>query len=115
MTDDEAAAVAGHEYYFEQPTRADARLLITGDTTLTNVESGKKVVSNHLAPCTVTLPASPTAGARFEIFFGDTASADNITVARNGHTIDGAAANYTLTPALDSVGLYYNGAGWITF
>lgn len=55
-------------------------------------------------PVTITLPAVPVVGQWYEIFDAQgTASVDNITIARNGNFIDGAAANLVLTEDNDSV------------
>jgi hypothetical protein len=62
---------------------------------------------------TATLPASPATGAA--IFFADAGGAyasNNLTIARNGQTIMGAASNLTVSTNNQSVGLFFNGTTW---
>lgn len=63
---------------------------------------------------TVTLPASPAAGTNFYVIKNTGGAANDVTVARNGNTINGAASNLTLTDG-ESVVLAYNATeGWRT-
>ena len=62
---------------------------------------------------TATLPASPATGAA--IFFADAGGAyasNNLTIARNGQTIMGAASDLTVSTNNQSVGLFFNGTTW---
>ena len=62
---------------------------------------------------TVTLPASPSAGAQVIVAdSGDAFGTNNLTVARNGETIDGSAANLVLDITGVSVQFVYNGSTW---
>jgi len=62
---------------------------------------------------TVTLPASPSAGAQVIVAdSGDAFGTNNLTVARNGETIDGTAADLVLDITGVSVQLVYNGSTW---
>ena len=62
---------------------------------------------------TVTLPASPSAGAQIIVAdSGDAFGTNNLTVARNGETIDGTAANFVLDITGVSVQFVYNGSTW---
>ena len=62
---------------------------------------------------TVTLPASPSAGAQVIVAdSGDAFGTNNLTVARNGETIDGTAANLVLDITGVSVQFVYNGSTW---
>lgn len=60
---------------------------------------------------TMTLPASPVQGQLYWILRN---GANNVVVARNGKNINGAAADFTITNDLYSVGFIYDGAGWLT-
>jgi hypothetical protein len=65
---------------------------------------------------TATLPASPATGAA--IFFADAGGAyasNNLTIARNGQTIMGAASDLTVSTNNQSVGLFFNGTTWRTY
>ena len=62
---------------------------------------------------TVTLPASPSAGAQVIVAdSGDAFGTNNLTVARNGETIDGTAADFVLDITGVSVQFVYNGSTW---
>jgi parallel beta-helix repeat protein len=62
------------------------------------------VMRGASANVTFTLPATPLDGQR--VAFGNHDSVDNLTLARNGRNINGAAADLTLTPG-QRVTLYY--------
>jgi hypothetical protein len=65
---------------------------------------------------TATLPASPVQGDA--IFFADAGGAyatNNLTVARNGNTIMGAAANKVVSTNNESFGLFWSGIDWRTY
>ena len=115
LTDAEASAIASDTNFFAQPVRSKKEVKLTTDTTLvTATHSGKRLVMNHAAPVTLTLPTTPAIGDCFEIFFGSTAT-DSVTVSRNGKTIDSVAANLTIAQADDSAALYWNGTTWKTY
>ena len=64
----------------------------------------------------ITLPATPTTGDLIEFFIvsGDP-SINNITILRNGNTIEGQASDYIITtirPRLFK--MFYNGSTWVT-
>lgn len=64
---------------------------------------------------TLTLPATPTSGEK--VFISDGASAsswgtNNVTVARNGSTIEGAAADFTLDVDDGWAEFVYDGVTW---
>lgn len=62
---------------------------------------------------TVTLPASPTTGTEFIIKDSNgSALAFTITIAGNGHNIDGSA-NYVMSSSFQSVTVKYNGTVWM--
>jgi len=61
---------------------------------------------------TVTLPATPSAGDNVIIADGGDWKVTNLTVARNGSTIEGAAENLTLDIGSIQVHLIYSGTTW---
>ena len=64
---------------------------------------------------TATLPASPSAGNTIEFTEGATAfSSNNLVIARNGSTIDGAASDLTVSaaPVGGILTLIYDGSTW---
>ena len=64
---------------------------------------------------TATLPASPSAGNTIEFTEGATAfSSNNLVIARNGSTIDGAASDLTVSsaPTGGMLSLIYDGTTW---
>ena len=64
---------------------------------------------------TVTLPASP--GSNQVVIVkdatGSATGANSITIARNGKTIDGAAADSTINVAFGAKLFWYDGTGWL--
>ena len=88
--------------------------VITANQTV--IASGKYAVDTSSSAVTLTLPASPNAGDA--IFFMDAGGAfatNNLTLARNGKTIMGAASDLLVTVNNDSVGVIYNGSTWRTY
>lgn len=61
---------------------------------------------------TVTLPGSPAAGDKVGVLLKTAGS--NLTVARNGHNIDGAASDLTLSVAGTVQAVRFNGTEWQT-
>ena len=61
---------------------------------------------------TVTLPATPVIGTQVFVADGASWGTNNLTVARNGSTIEGLAEDLTLDIAGVSVQLLYDGATW---
>ena len=96
------------------PTGTQWQAIVSGDSAVANNKG--YFVNTAAQAITLTLPSSPSLGD--EIFFidiADNASANNITVARNGNNIAGVAAD--LTVATDGAGfqLVYTNAtyGWV--
>lgn len=70
-------------------------------------------VDTTIGAITAVLPASPGLGDA--VFFADAGGAfvtNNLTIDRNGNTINGAAADVTVNVNGDSVGLFWNGTTW---
>jgi len=61
---------------------------------------------------TITLPATPSAGDVVSIVDGAAWATNNVTVARNGSTIEGAAENLTLDVSGLALDLIYDGSTW---
>ena len=116
LDDAEVASVAGNALWAPKPVTTDKLLIVLdADTTLTNAQTGLRVVNVRTSAAQFTLPAEPTLGVNFEFEFGPGAVGD-ITVACKGKTIDGAAADLTIAIATDHrCGVYYNGTGWVSY
>lgn len=70
------------------------------------------MVDSSLGTYTITLPATPSDGDYVVIAdCGNNASTNNITIARNGSTIRGAATNIALDRSGGRVELIYDGSG----
>ena len=78
--------------------------------------AGDKLFIDTSTAKTVTLPSSASLGDEIRIIdVTGNASSNNITVARNGHKIQGAASDLTINVDRAGIGLvYYNAAqGWV--
>ena len=78
--------------------------------------AGDKLIVDTSTAVTVTLPATAALGDEIRIIDGTgSASTYNITVARNGHNIEGSASDLTVDVDRAAFGLvYYNATqGWI--
>ena len=78
--------------------------------------AGDKLFIDTSSAKTVTLPSSASMGDEIRIIdVTGNASSNNITVARNGHKIQGAASDLTINVDRAGIGLvYYNSAqGWV--
>lgn len=79
--------------------------------------SGDKISADTITTgaFTLTLPASPVAGDWVEIIDGGSGygfATNNLTVARNGSTIEGAAENMTCSTWREHFTLVYTGGTW---
>ena len=61
---------------------------------------------------TVTLPASPSTGDKVFIADGADFATNNLTVARNGSTIEGTSEDFILDVGGPNVGFIYDGTTW---
>lgn len=84
--------------------------------TLTTADAPVNPIDTTTNAVTVTLPAAPTDGQRFAIFDkSGQAATRNITIGRNGKTINGAAANLTMATNYGGFELRYVNTlgGWV--
>ena len=82
----------------------------------TMIAGEKYIVNTTSAPITITLPSSATIGDEVRIIDGaGFAANNNITVARNGHKIQGSASDLVIDTNRAGFGLvYYNTTnGWV--
>ena len=85
-------------------------------TTAYTAAAGDKLIVDTSTAVTVTLPGSASLGDEIKIIDGTgNAATNNITVARNGHNIEGTAADLTVNVNRAAFGLvYYNATqGWV--
>lgn len=64
---------------------------------------------------TLTLPASPSTGHSVSIADGNSWKTTNLTVARNGNTIEGSASDLTVDIAAIEITFIYDGTTWEVF
>jgi len=82
---------------------------------LVSADNGKIVLVNTTsAAVTITLPAAASISSGWNITIKalGTASTNNVTIARNSHTIDGAAADITLNTNYSFRTLVYDGSAF---
>jgi hypothetical protein len=70
------------------------------------------LVDASAGPVMVTLPLAAVTGRRRRIIKKIDATANAVTVARNGANIEGVAADQVLTTALQTIELVADGSGW---
>ena len=61
---------------------------------------------------TITLPATPSAGNSVTLYDGASWAVNNLTIARNGSTIEGIADDFSLDISSIKVEFIYNGSTW---
>jgi hypothetical protein len=79
---------------------------VTGDAIIADTSGGV---------FTITLPATPATGNSVQFADGADWSVNNLTVARNGSTIEGSAANFDLDIKGITVTFLYDGTTWEVF
>lgn len=80
------------------------------------VSAGRYAVDTAGGVVTCTLPGSPSGGdAIYFVDAGGAYATNNLTIARNGNTINGAASDHTISTNGLSTGFVYNGATWRTY
>lgn len=95
---------------------SNAEKVAEATSATTAVPNKVYIVDVSSAPVTITLPANPRFGDQVKVIDGTgNAETNNITVARNGSNLLGAADNFTVDVNRASVEfVYYNAAqGWI--
>ena len=89
-------------------------LVITASRTV--VSAGRYAVDTGSGAVTCTLPATPAGGdAIYFVDAGGAFATNNLIIARNGNTINGAASDHTISSNGQSTGFVYNGATWRTY
>ena len=81
----------------------------------TAVSGDKLIADTSGGAFTITLPASPSTGDNVTIADGADWSSTNLTVARNGSTIEGSASNLTVDIGTIEIKLIYDGSTWEVF
>jgi hypothetical protein len=99
------------------PTGATGALVpwTTINTTTTLVASSQYIANTQSGAFTVTLPATPSTGTTITIADGYNWGANNLTVARNGSTIENIADNLLLDMANTEVSFVYSGTTWLFY
>lgn len=85
---------------------------VTKTTTYTASANEGVIANTSGGAWTLTLPASPSAGDKVFVADGDDWSTNNLTVARNGSTIEGSAADFVMDYGGVNVGFIYDGSTW---
>lgn len=100
---------------FTTKSQALVSQTISANTTLVDRSAEVVLTDTTGGAVTITLPATPTAGTRFRfVDAGHTWTTNNLTIARNGKTIDNVAANVVLSVTDSLRELFYDGVGWRT-
>ena len=87
--------------------------LFTRITSNTTVVTGARIVADTAGGAfTLTLPSLPATGANVEIVDGASWATNNLTIGRNGQTIEGAASDLVLNTGGGKVELVYDGTTW---
>ena len=86
----------------------------SGDSPITAVAGNGYIINTAGGAITLTLPGSPALGDQVSFIDYGSAATNNITIARNGKTIQGAAADLTIALDRAASTLVYDGsAGWL--
>ena len=109
---DAAINLTGNALVFVTATAKDVRNYIRRTTTYT-AKVGEAIIADTSGGVwTLTLPASPAAGDAVLILDGADWSTNNLTVGRNGSTIEGDAEDMTMDIGGASVEFVYDGTTW---
>jgi len=85
---------------------------INVSTTTTLSLNSRYLINTNSGPFTVTLPATPSTGNFVQIVDGDSFETNNLTVARNGNTIEGVSSDLLVDIGGLEILLVYNGSTW---
>lgn len=85
---------------------------ITKNSNYTAVAMDGILADTSLAPFTITLPSTPSVGDAVVIADSADFGANNLTVARNGETIEGDAEDLVIDVGGISVTFVYDGTTW---
>ena len=105
---------AGNDLEFADAVGGAAWALKTGN--YTSVAGDGVMVDTSSSAITITLPGSASLGDFVRVLDATgNAGSNNITVARNGHNIQGSAANLTIATNRAAIGLVYVNVaqGWV--
>jgi len=100
----------GTGIYWASAAGAAAWQTIT--TTYTAVSGNRLLVDTSGGAFTITLPATPSSGDTVELVDAAEWGLNNLTVARNGSTIEGFSDDLLITNTGVTVLLIYNGTTW---
>ena len=81
----------------------------------TAVDKDRIIATTTGGSFTITLPATPSAGAEVIIADGDNWQTNNLTINRNGSTIKGLAENLIMDIAGVKAEFVYSGSTWLVF
>jgi hypothetical protein len=82
-------------------------------TTYTAAAGDMVATNTSSAPWTLTLPASPATGTQIKVSDASRSwDSKNLTIARNGSTIEGLSENLTCDAVGSLIVLFYNGSTW---
>ena len=84
-------------------------------TTYTAVNGDKIIADTSGGSFTITLPATPTTGNSVIVADGDDWNTNNLTIGRNGSTIEGLSDNFVLDIKGITVEFIYDGTTWELF
>lgn len=124
LTDVDAVTSAdnGKVLYYDHPSTSfkwqiDPQKAFNVGTAEITMTAGEQYAFNtNSAPLTVTLPSTASLGQSILIIdAGHYFGTNNLTIGRNGNTINGATSNLILDTNGQSVGLLWNGSGWVTY
>jgi hypothetical protein len=78
-----------------------------------NAQAFDRIVADTTSiPFTITLPSSPSAGQSIQITDGGNWAVNNLTVARNGNTIEGYTEDLIISDRGITVDIVYDGTTW---
>jgi len=114
---DSAISLTGSAVVFVSAIAADfaGAAFLSKTTTYTAVAGESILADTNGGTWTLTLPASPATGDTVTVADPDDWSANNLTIGRNGSTIEGDAADMTMDIGGALVRFVYDGTTWEIF